>query len=296
MNATRPTSHIHLAAVPNDAERRFTPFDEYLTALGLSERSIVVYRRAVDRFHAWCVEESGDAATITALDLSAYAQSLPQTATSKRQHRVALGHWFSSIGRLDAPTKAIRVPPKKRYMPRALEPDEATRLTEAAIEAGHPHGTAVLLGLYLGLRREEIAIARWDRFTEDAGWYNVIGKGALEATLPVHPILREHIAGQAMMFPWVFPGRRSAHIHPGTVAIWLARIAEAAGVENVSPHRLRHTAISTINDATGDLRAAQEFARHASPETTRLYTRVTAQRLQRAVASLTYLEDEPATS
>jgi hypothetical protein len=41
-----------------------------------------------------------------------------------------------------------------------------------------------------------------------------------------------------------------------------------AGIPNLSPDRLRHTAIATVNDATGDLRTAQEFARHADIETT----------------------------
>ena len=34
-------------------------------------------------------------------------------------------------------------------------------------------------------------------------------------------------------------------------------------------------AIATANDATGDLRATQDFARHAHPETTAIYTRTT---------------------
>lgn len=78
-------------------------------------------------------------------------------------------------------------------------------------------------------------------------------------------------------------------MNAGTIASWCAQIASDAGLDAVAPHRLRHTAIATINDETGDLRAAQEFARHADPSTTQLYTRVTAQRLRRAVDSLRYI-------
>ena len=53
--------------------------------------------------------------------------------------------------------------------------------------------------------------------------------------------------------------------------------------------QLRHTAIATANDRTGDLRAAQEFARHARPETTAIYTRATAKRLWEALLALDYL-------
>lgn len=58
--------------------------------------------------------------------------------------------------------------------------------------------------------------------------------------------------------------------------------------EVVAPHRLRHTAIATLNDRTGDLRTAQAFARHASPETTVIYTRFPRRRLVAAVEALDY--------
>ncbi|KAA3641917.1 MAG: hypothetical protein DWP92_00250 [Armatimonadetes bacterium] len=263
------------------------PYIEYLYALGLSEQTVRVYVRCVERFIAWCVDEQEPAGAASALVLAQYAQSIPQTASSRRQHRVALRHWFDAAGRPDAPVSAIRVPPKKRYVSRALEPEEATRLVEVS-RGWWPDGTAMLLGLYLGLRRAEIAGARWDRFTTD-GWYRVFGKFGVEANLPVHRVLADELTGRATMYPWLFPGRTSAHVGATTVGAWCERVGREAGIEGLSPHRLRHTAIATINDETGDLRATQEFARHADPATTRIYTRVTAQRLVRAVEALRYV-------
>lgn len=105
----------------------------------------------------------------------------------------------------------------------------------------------------------------------------------------MHPVLWSQLDGRVSVYPWIFPGRSSGHVNAGTIASWCAQVAADAGVGAVAPHRLRHTAIATINDETGDLRAAQEFARHADPSTTRIYTRVTAQRLRRAVDSLRYI-------
>ena len=54
----------------------------------------------------------------------------------------------------------------------------------------------------------------------------------------------------------------------------LARRAGLAAASGLSPHSLRHTAITEILDATGgDLRRAQDFAGHADPRTTRRYDR-----------------------
>jgi integrase/recombinase XerD len=52
------------------------------------------------------------------------------------------------------------------------------------------------------------------------------------------------------------------------------RLAAKAGIPSagrLSPHSLRHTAITEALDATHDLRKAQDLAGHADPRTTRLY-------------------------
>ena len=52
------------------------------------------------------------------------------------------------------------------------------------------------------------------------------------------------------------------------------RLARNAGIpawDRLSPHSLRHTAITEALDATRDLRKAQDLAGHADPRTTRLY-------------------------
>ena len=88
--------------------------------------------------------------------------------------------------------------------------------------------------------------------------------------------------------PFVFPGRRGGHVSPTTVWTWSRRLGRIALGIPVPTHVLRHTAIATLNDRTHDLRTAQKFARHASPETTFLYTRVPRDRLVAAVAAIEY--------
>ena len=51
----------------------------------------------------------------------------------------------------------------------------------------------------------------------------------------------------------------------------LARNAKLDAAGDLSPHSLRHTAITEALEATGDLRKAQDLAHHADPRTTRLY-------------------------
>jgi integrase len=54
------------------------------------------------------------------------------------------------------------------------------------------------------------------------------------------------------------------------------RLARAAGIPSwarLSPHSLRHTAITLALDAGAHLRDVQDFAGHRDPRTTRRYDR-----------------------
>ena len=87
---------------------------------------------------------------------------------------------------------------------------------------------------------------------------------------------------------WVFSGRLNGHVHPATVWTWVVNLAEGAGIERVTTHRLRHTCLATANDNTGDLRAVQDFARHSKVDTTAGYTRSTERRLRTVMESIDY--------
>ncbi len=117
----------------------------------------------------------------------------------------------------------------------------------------------------------------------------MLGKGNLPASLPVHPAVNRALEDLPRINEWVFPGRkRGGPIRAATAWDWVRQVAEQAGVANVTPHRLRHTALSVANDRTGDLRAVMEFARHVRPETTAGYTRTTARRMLNVVDSIVY--------
>lgn len=255
---------------------------------GLSARSVQSYMRTLLSADRWFVAHGVNLARAQPVDVVLYADTKPKTFASRNLLRAALTHYWSIIGYKGAPIGAIRVPPKPRMVCRALEPAAASALAAVARSRGDRQGLAVLLALYLALRREEIAVARWDAFAGD-GWYRVVGKGDKEATLPVHPELLRALLAYRRTSPWLFPGRSGTRpVAPATIWEWVLDVTEEAGLGRVAPHVLRHTSLATANDATGDLRSVQEFARHSKPETTAGYTRATARRLTEVVMSLDY--------
>lgn len=264
-------------------------FGGYLVRQGLAEKTVKIYGRAADLAVLYFAEHGCSVEAVSATDLAGWATTLAPSTSARRQARSALGYFYEWMELPDPGLKAIRVPPKPRYFCQAVSELEARRLVRVATDAAHPHGTAILAGLYLALRVSEIAAMRWDRFDTSLEHYTVTGKGDYTARLPVHPKLREYLQGRQTAYLYLFPGSRGhEHANPATIWGWVRELGEQAGIHDLRPHQLRHTALATMNDKTGDLRATSEFARHRRLETTMVYTRTSEDGLRKVMNALEY--------
>lgn len=258
-----------------------------LLALGLAPRTAELYDRMLVRL----VRATGRGVDeLTVADVADFAGGLPPSRWSRAQLRSALGAGAEIVGRDGRELRrAVRVPPKPRMVCRALPERAAAALEAAARASGSPGALAVLLGLYGGLRRAEIARLRWEHVDLASGWLAVHGKGDRFGRLPLHPVLAEQLrrrrrfAGEGPLFP----GRWGDCCTPTTIGNLVRAFSAGAGVP-CPPHVLRHTCLASLNDATRDLRAVQELARHARPETTAGYTRVRDRRMVETLLRLDY--------
>ena len=106
-------------------------------------------------------------------------------------------------------------------------------------------------------------------------------KGGTLRRIPIPPMVGNHV--DAMLAVRGNPAEGSLFLTTRgrplyELWVWrlLRRLARAAGIESadrLSPHSLRHTAITEFLDAGGTLRDAQDFAGHADPRITRRYDR-----------------------
>lgn len=268
------------------------PFDEYLLARGLSPKTIREYLAEIRRVAAFFDIQGLDLLEALPSQLVAYAETRPNTPGVRGHIRSALRYWYEWQG-VRGWSEAIKLPAVPTMTCKALEDPEARAVVQTA-RSWWREGTAVLFIAYLGLRNAEVAGARWDGFDKSMEWYTLVGKGNRQRTVPVHPVLVDELEGRLRgPSPWIFEGRFGGPVSHTSVWNWVRAVAEAAGVEgHVWPHRLRHTVLAMMNDATGDLRTVQTFAGHSRPETTAGYTRTTTQRLRTASDALNYGDPE----
>lgn len=265
-------------------------YRDHLLGEGLSERTVIEYVRKMRRVEQWCINQGTHPSCMSASHVHELASTFAQSLATLGQLRAALKYYWEMLGRDPSPYKAVKLPREEVPPPKPLDPHEARLIHKAAID-WYPEGLAVLAGLYLALRRETIATMRWDGFDREFTWYRFQTKNRKVLTRPVHPVLSAQISARASGFPWIFPGRSGGHVVGATINLWVDRVAAEAGLGHVQPHRLRHTALTEMNDRTRDIRATAEFAGHVKLSTTRRYTRVWESRMLEAMHSLDYFSD-----
>jgi integrase/recombinase XerD len=157
---------------------------------------------------------------------------------------------------------------------------ELIRFLQVAQTITVHHGAlAFLLGIN-ALRASEAAAVQIEDYRETLRGHRVlhlVGKGNKPATMPITvPVLRvlEACRGERTTGPLVLRPNSGNPIDRRDAYRMVVRTAKVAKIpRHISPHSLRHAAITNALDAGVPLRDAQILARHADPRTTEHYDR-----------------------
>jgi len=188
------------------------------------------------------------------------------------------------------PCIGVRAPKSPRHLPKALSPDEATRLVSIAGDDPLTICDRAIFELFYssGLRLSELTALKASDIGFSDATVRVTGKGNKTRVVPVgshalqairtwidtRPALAKD--GEAALFV----NQRGTAISPRVVQTRLKAWGIKQGLPgHVHPHMLRHSFASHVLQSSGDLRAVQEMLGHASISTTQVYTHLDFQYL-----------------
>lgn len=168
---------------------------------------------------------------------------------------------------------------------RALDGDSVARLLRSCDQrdsVGRRDLAILTLLSRLGLRAGEVTALRLEDIAWRAGEIMIRGKGSRQEELPLPVDVGEALAG------WLRDGRRRCEHqlvftrvrapHSGLSTAGIAAIVHAecrrAGLPEVGPHRLRHTAATEMLRAGSSLSDVGQVLRHRDADTTAIYAKV----------------------
>jgi len=287
-------------------------FERYLRLQrGLSENTVRAYHGDLTHLAASVgATRAGDnsqdevLASVTLADLRAWLASmasggLSRTTLARRSAACrAFYGWAVDNDRLDS-NPALRLSSARPAVtvPVVISPADVLTLLNVAEHRAddgdpiHLRDWAVAELLYAtGMRVGELAALAIRDADLDQRLVRVFGKGRKERVVPFgrpaeralsewlergRPALARNGVEQAM-----FLGRRGHRVDQRQVRAAIHDLCAAAGISDIAPHGLRHTAATHLLTGGSDLRSVQEVLGHASLTTTQRYTHVSAERLR----------------
>jgi len=188
------------------------------------------------------------------------------------------------------PCAGVRPPKSPKSLPKALSPDEATRLVSIAGDDKLAVRDRAIFEMFYssGLRLSEPTSLKSGDVNYPDATVRVTGKGnktrvvpvgshalkALKAWMMVRDLLVKQ--GEAALFV----SQNGGVITPRAIQLRLITWSIKQGLPgNVHPHMLRHSFASHVLQSSGDLRAVQEMLGHSSISTTQVYTHLDFQYL-----------------
>ncbi len=287
-------------------------FERYLRhQRGLSENTVRAYHGDLMHLAAFVAAEPDEAtaldealATADLGDLRAWlaamsTDGLSRTTLARRGAACrAFFSWAVDSGRL-ATNPALRLASARPSVtvPTVISAEAVVTLLEVAErrcddgDAIHVRDWAVAELLYAtGMRVGELAGLNVRDVNLDQRLVRVLGKGAKERVIPFGvPAKRAVLAWLERGRPQLirpatdgamFLGQRGHRVDQRQVRAAIHELCQLAGIEDIAPHGLRHTAATHLLTGGSDLRSVQEVLGHASLTTTQRYTHVSAERLR----------------
>lgn len=276
---------------------------EYLSYLqverGLAKNSLASYKRDIAKLEQFASDEGLDVVHLSRGDLRGFIARLTELglAANSVGRIISAVRGFYKFLLIDGhikkhPAEDLDTPTKGFYLPRFMNEDEVDALLsqpDVSQEIGL-RDRAILEMMYAsGLRVSEAANLRIDDIDVDAGILTCKGKGNKQRRVPLGKSavewLKSHLARRRkrehIEMRNLFVTTLNKPINRQVIFNFIKEYAVKAGLEDISPHTLRHSFATHLMQNGADSRSVQEMLGHADISTTQIYTHITDNHLRK---------------
>jgi integrase/recombinase XerD len=276
---------------------------EYLSFLqvekGLAKNSVESYERDLQKLKIWAEKNNFDLIVLTRNDLREWLIDLSGenlSENSKRRLISALRGFYKFLqfdGHIKKnPAEDLVAPQKGLYLPKFLNRTEIENLLavpDVSTEIGLRNRAILELMYACGLRVSEVCDLQYKDIDLDAGILTCKGKGSKTRRVPVGKSAVEWVKSylsvrrkkKGIENNNIFVSFLGTPINRQTIFLFIKEYAEKIGLEDVSPHTIRHSFATHLVQNSADIRSVQQMLGHADISTTQIYTHITDTHLRR---------------
>jgi site-specific recombinase XerD len=272
----------------------------------ISPKTISSYGIDLMNFSKWFEEslsETFSPTSVTQTDIRDYKSFLitvehRKPATVNRRLAALKKFFLWAKGRkliADSPTESVKGVSQAPRAPRSLEKRDIDRLIRMTERHGSKRDLAVISTLrHTGVRVSELCSLTLDDIDiSDRKGTLVVrsGKGGKYRVLPLNVDARKAITDYLEVrsetgTSHLFVSQRGEGLKPRGAELLVAKYARLAGLEDVTPHTLRHSFGKHTLDSGANLVAVAALLGHQRLETTAIYTTPSQRDLEKAVDKL----------
>jgi integrase/recombinase XerD len=260
---------------------------------GLAKNSIESYERDLAKLKNWAESENLEIVELNRQNLRGFVadlsrEGLSPTSVSRIVSAVRGFYKFLLIdGHLKKnPAEDLDTPQKGFYLPKFLNQTEIEQLLSApdvSQETGVRDRALLELMYACGLRVSEAVDLRLSDVELDAGILTCKGKGNKTRKIPIGTSAVEWLKSYLVLrrrkenieIQNLFVSSLGRPINRQIIFKFIKEYGEKAGLEDVSPHTLRHSFATHLVQNRADIRSVQQMLGHADISTTQIYTHIT---------------------
>jgi len=190
------------------------------------------------------------------------------------------------------PAEDLIAPQKGSYLPKFLNQTDIENLIavpDVTTEIGLRDRAIIELMYACGLRVSEAVDLKLSNVDVDAGLLTCTGKGSKTRRIPMGKSAVEWLKKYLLIrrekedieINNIFVSFLGKPVNRQTIFKFIKEYAAKIGLEDVSPHTLRHSFATHLIQNSADIRSVQQMLGHADISTTQIYTHITDAHLRK---------------